>query len=156
MNLLEDRQDEKREAKREKMKNSRVRASWWSDLQERSSATSRENKHLAKPSMLIRSRKSVTQSGLREPRSRLSGRGLNKYRFDVSRRGGVSFLAKRNDAPDYTSRSRTCVRCRALLRENRSISRQRRRRRLSSIYAYVQIFLPLDSRTKGRGEGRKD
>ena len=91
---------------------------------------------------------------LREPRSRLSGRGLNKYRFDVSRRGGVSFLAKRNDAPDYTSRSRTCVRCRALLRESRSISRQRWRRRLFSIYAYVQIFFPLDSRTKG--EGRKD
>lgn len=123
----------------------------------RSSATSLAKTSIA-PSMLIRSRRSVTQSGLRGALSSFGARAeqISIRRFQTRWNGAVSFLPSLERCSRLQNRSRTCVR---IGREEACCERVVEFRDDDgsfSIYAYVQIFLPLDSRTKGVGRGRKD
>lgn len=86
----------------------------------RSSATSLAKTSIA-PSMLIRSRRSVTQSGLRGALSSFGARAeqISIRRFQTRWNGAVSFLPSLERCSRLQNRSRTCVR-----RERRPVARE--------------------------------
>lgn len=88
----------------------------------RSSATSLAKTSIA-PSMLIRSRRSVTQSGLRGALSSFGARAeqISIRRFQTRWNGAVSFLPSLERCSRLQNRSRTCVR---IGRERRPVARE--------------------------------